>query len=223
MTAKVIGAKDRIGEPVTIAATIAAVSSWLSQHGGEVGQWFAENTGPLAQWATSIAQFLGIGPSYDASNGGEVRRQLEGLGDLNKPYANPYMDWLKNYAPAVWQSGDIWDAPAPAQRSHWKDVYEGYLAAGLPAGALLDANMVPVGLNAAAAAIVAAEQASGTSTFRPRSSPGGGTLTLTDGDSGTPPTPAPHPPQPPAGGTSTNTMLLVGGAAALFLLTSNRR
>jgi len=105
--------------------------------------------------------FFQQGGGYDPSNGGEVRRQLNAIqptgSDLLRPYANPYMSWLKANRPEVWNNGKIWDQPDIAHRSRWKDHYETLLAAGLPPGSLLDANMVPVGLAQAVAATEAAQ------------------------------------------------------------------
>jgi len=128
-TALVNGSGEGI-DLAAIAGIIAAIGPVLD----DIGQWF---------------QF---GGGYTAENGGEVRRQLEGLGDLGKPYANPYMYYLKTYDQPTWNSGDIWNAPGYSQRSRFKDAYEILLAAGMPAGTLLGRDMRPLGLTQAVAA-----------------------------------------------------------------------
>lgn len=113
-------------------------------------QWLGQNAAAIAQWVGTL--FSWLGPGYDASNGGEVARQLEqNLGD---PWCNSYMDWIKNYRQDLWESGDIWDAGDDSP-SAWRDVYLRYIALGLPEGFLMDANKVPVGLGSAIAAVEA--------------------------------------------------------------------
>ena len=129
-----------------VGAAIASAVQWISTHAVQLGQW--------------IGTLLHIGPSYDPANGGELARQFGpesegGTGWLGQPWCNAYMDWLKNYRPAIWNGDqDVWTA-GDAAPTPWKTVYDRYTAAGLPAGALLDANMVPVGLAQAQAAVSA--------------------------------------------------------------------
>lgn len=125
-----------------VGAAISNALAWIGTHAVQIGQW--------------VGHLLGIGPSYDPANGGEVARQMQANGWLGQPWCNAYMDWLKNYRPEVWQSGDVWDAGSAAP-SPWRAVYDRYLAAGLPPGALLDANMVPVGLAQAQQAVAQTE------------------------------------------------------------------
>lgn len=124
----------------------------LTQSIASAVQWIAANSAQIAQWVGTL--FSWIGPGYDSENGGEVSRQMEGIGQLGQPWCNSYMDWLKNYRPDVWNSGDVWDAGEDAP-GPWRDVYNQYIALGLPDGSLLDANKVPVGLGSAIAAVEA--------------------------------------------------------------------
>lgn len=95
--------------------------------------------------------FVTIGPSYNPANGGEVRRQLEGTGQVNEPWANAYMTFLREYEPDLWNSGDIWDVPrgSNSHPSTFADKYRALVAAGMPNGALVDRNMAPIGLTLA--------------------------------------------------------------------------
>lgn len=102
-------------------------------------------------WVTNLFH---MGGSYDESNGGELARQFgpTGTGWLGQPWCNAYLDWLKKYRPGIWNgTEDVWTAGAAAP-TPWRSVYDQYVAAGMPAGALLDANMRPVGVDEAIAA-----------------------------------------------------------------------
>jgi hypothetical protein len=121
--------------------------------GEDMEQW-----SQLWAWVKAVVpdllHLLHFGPSYTPANGGEVGRQL-GV-NLGKPWANAYLTWLQTYAPDVW-SGRVsqWDAPGWAQESRWHDAYMNLVAQGMPEGALVDANMHPMGM----AAVVAAANA----------------------------------------------------------------
>lgn len=95
----------------------------------------------------AVGHFLGVGPSYDSANGGEVMRQLTSV-NVGKPWANSYCEWLKEYAPDIWQSGNVW-APGPANASTWHDKYVEWIVAGFPEGILFDGSMQPKNLAAA--------------------------------------------------------------------------
>lgn len=101
-----------------------------------------------------VANLFHIGPSYDPANGGELARQFGhdgGTGWLGQPWCNSMMDWYKKYRPAVWSGAqDVWTCDMPP--TPWKTIYDKYVAAGMPEGALLDGNMKPVGLDEAVAA-----------------------------------------------------------------------
>lgn len=131
-----------------VGGAISNAVAWIGSHAVQIVQW--------------VGHLLGMGGSYDASNGGELARQFGpvsegGTGWLGQPWCNAYMDWLKNYRPRIWAGlDDVWTAGSAAP-SPWRAVYERYLAAGLPPGALLDANMVPVGLAQAQQAVAETE------------------------------------------------------------------
>lgn len=121
-----------------------------------------EVLGAVTAAAAAVGPFLrnllGGSGSYNPANGGEVMRQLQGNGDMGRPWVDSFCDWLQRFRPDVWQSGDIWDFPGTfAHRSYFKDHYEALMAAGLPAGIRLDQNGNPEGLDRAAAAVVAAD------------------------------------------------------------------
>lgn len=114
---------------------------------------FAAQLGPMI--GGLLQQFGGAA----TINGGEVRKQLTSTGAINRPFANAYMDWCKRYNPHnVWNTGDIWDYP-DTHPSPWETTYNAYLAAGMPPNTLLDQQMKPVGLAAAAQAVAAQQTA----------------------------------------------------------------
>lgn len=131
-----LGRMRTVGEPITAGAVAAAVAAVTTAY----------------EW---VANLFGMGPSYTPENGGELVRQFGPTGTnwLGQLWCNSYMDWLKKYRPAIWNGEqDVWTSGASAP-TPWRNVYNTYLAAGLPEGALLDANMVPVGLAQAQAAV----------------------------------------------------------------------
>lgn len=234
MRAQVIGSMQPIGSPVAAAVAVAStVYSWVAEHSGEVVDWFQNTGGQLFEWANSIAQALGIGPSYNPANGGELARQFGhdgGTGWLGQPWCNSYMEWLRTYRPDIWSGDtDVWTAGAAAP-TPWRNVYNQYLAVGMPDGTLLDGNMVPVGLASAAAAIAEADAAlaqsgGGARPLPPRDEP---VQTFEHGslrerpapDRGLPP---PRPPLPGPTRAGSDLLLWAGlGLGALFLF-GNRR
>lgn len=146
-----------------VVATVTHVANWLGQHGGEVASWIQSNSSQLVDWATQIVRVLGIGPSYDASNGGEVIRQLSSTSPRmdTDPIGQSYMEWLRSYHPYTWDTGYIWEDNV-ANFSRYAERYRQLVSAGMTPGALVDRDMVPIGLAAAAAAIDQAEQAGAT-------------------------------------------------------------
>lgn len=197
-------------------AVVSTVSKWVADHGSEIQHWVSENLAPALRWVQSFAQTLGIGPGYRPEDGGEVHRQLESLGWLSLPWANPYLNWLKTYNPHdVWNTGDIWDFP-DTHPSTWAETYMRYVDAGLPAGALLDANMVPVGLAASAAAV---EQADAYLAAHPLPSGGGWQTPRAGGGSGGGyQQSSGGPPAPPPSPGASNNLLLYGGLALLGVI-----
>lgn len=119
-------------------------------------KWLVANAPKLVDW---IAKLLPFGPGYDSANGGEVARQLgpTGTNTLYTPMGQAYVDWIKKYAPDIWQNGNVWSA-GPWNNSTWYDRYRQLVQAGMPEGVILDQNMVPVGIEAAAAAVAAQEE-----------------------------------------------------------------
>jgi len=129
-----------------IGGAVAAATVWIGDHAEEIWEWAQEH--------------IDIGPSYNPENGGELARQFGtdgGTGWLGQPWCNAYMDWLKKYRPKVWSGEhDVWTA-GDAAPTPWRTIYDGYLAAGLPPGALLDESMIPVGYAKVQEAVQAAQ------------------------------------------------------------------
>jgi uncharacterized membrane protein YgcG len=138
-TALVNGERTVGALPLIVTQAIA----WISTHAAQLG--------PIVQ------QLFHIGPGYDASNGGEVARQLgpEGTNTLHLKRTQSFVDWIKKNRPDVWQNGKIWERDGADNRD-WNDLYIPLVAAGMPDGTLLDANYSPVGLPQVQQAVQAA-------------------------------------------------------------------
>lgn len=87
-------------------------------------------TGNMAGVANEVIGLFG--PSYDSANGGEVIRQLQGLGNYQgeKLMWDSYCHFLQTNCPGLWQSGNIWDVSTLAQGhpSRYRDRYLAVMA-----------------------------------------------------------------------------------------------
>jgi len=125
----------------------------------QVWQWVRNNAGEAWEFVSELFHF---GPSYNAENGGEVTRQFEGEGRIGDPIVNAYTAWIRAYHPAMWNSGNIWNDSAPGAWRPFEQAYVRMVQAGMPAGTLVDADMVPLGLVEAVQAVQAQQQAENT-------------------------------------------------------------
>lgn len=220
MTGKVITGRTTatpIGEGAGawVAGACTAVATFVSTHGGEIAEWLQENGSQAAQLVQNVTAFLGIGPGYNAANGGEVYRQLGSTNPVQQgtPLGNAYCEWLKTYHPYTWNTGNIWENNE-ANFSTFRARYLALVAAGMRDGSLVDRDMVPLGLEAAYAAVqdlsdILADETGGT---RPNVGPG--TL-LNPGNGGS------TPPPPPPNTAGNNTVPLALAAALAFILLKN--
>lgn len=237
MKARVIGRHEPVaGLSDAIKGAIAAVTTFIATNSDKIGDWLQQG----ASFVNGISRFLGLGPSYNPANGGEVARQLgpSGTNQLHLPWAQAYVDWIKNYYPAVWNGADMWTAPGLAQNSAFADHYRELVAAGMPEGTLLDQAGTPVGLADSLRNIEEIQQildsqaqnesgGGGGTSPRPRPLPSGVTPDneadlLTDGTTHTN-TNNNRPPRPTAEGDGLkNAMPLLLGAGLLFFLANKK-
>lgn len=210
MRAQVIGATQPIGFLPWVAAGLASVTSFLNENADNIS---------LVQ---SIAQQFGVGPSYNAANGGEIRRQLSQY--VGRPFFDPYLDLVQRTWPYLWAgNGDIWSQTDMSQPNNFEQEYLQLMAAGMPAGTRVETtggHLVPVGLQAAVEAVQVAQEAQQESA----AAGSGGSSSAGSNVANRPAANNPRRPgsQPPTRSTNDKTLLYVGlGAAALFFL--NRR
>lgn len=122
----------------------------------QVWQWVRAHAGDAWSFVSELFHF---GPSYTAANGGEITRQFEGEGRIGDPVVNAYTAYVKSYFPAMWNSGDIWEDDQPGAWRPFEQRYVTMVQAGMPAGTLVDADMVPLGMVEAVQAVQANEEA----------------------------------------------------------------
>jgi len=87
-----------------------------------------------------------IGPGYESTGGGEIRRQLDMTDEVNIRYH----DWLKEHDQVLFNSGDIWD-DGPHDVYWYRGYWELYIGMGWKKETLqFDANMRPFNLGSQA-------------------------------------------------------------------------